>query len=304
MKTENNESVLLVTHGDPVKPLMFGDIAVPCFVLEDGRRVLTMNGMIAVLGMQKRGGEGGGAELNRLARFARGNAVHQHVSGVVTNSLNRPILFRFPSTGLTAYGFEATTLVDLCDAVIAAWQSGSLKSTQTHIAMQALMVMRTVAKLGIVALVDEKTGYQQVRPNDALQKLLDAFLSKEHSKWAKRFPDEFYEQIFRLRGWKWNGRSANCPQCVAQYTRDLIYERLAPGVMEELEKLNPVTPSGSRGVCHHQHLTESVGHPALDSHLKQVVLLMQITDSWSHFKRTLNLAFPKKPHQASRALFN
>jgi hypothetical protein len=56
---------------------------------------------------------------------------------------------------------------------------------------------------------------------------------------AKRFPDEFYEQIFRLRKLDMVGRGTNQPRVVAAYTKDIAYARLAPGVIEELEKRNP-----------------------------------------------------------------
>jgi P63C domain len=50
--------------------------------------------------------------------------------------------------------------------------------------------------------------------------------------WAKTFPNEFYEQIFRLRGWQWKGGSTNPPQAVAGYTKDFVYARLAPGLLK------------------------------------------------------------------------
>src|SRR5262245_17296535 len=122
-------------------------------------------------------------------------------------------------------------------------------------------------RVGIIALVDEVTGYQEVRDREALQAILDRYLRKAFAAWAKRFPDEFYKEIFRLRGWKWRGMEVNRPQCVANYTKDLVYKRLAPGILEELEARNPKNEWGHREARHHQWLTEDVGHPALAQHL-------------------------------------
>jgi hypothetical protein len=141
--------------------------------------------------------------------------------------------------------------------------------------------------------IDEATGYQEVRDKHALQALLDAFLRKELAAWAKRFPDEFYEQIFRLRGWRWKGRGTNPPQVVAAYTKDIVYARLAPQILEELERKNPIE-GGRRRAKHHQWLTDDVGHPALAQHLHAVITLMRVARSWAQFKQMLDLAHPRR----------
>jgi hypothetical protein len=111
--------------------------------------------------------------------------------------------------------------------------------------------MRALAHVGIIALVDEATGYQEVRDRLALQEILDKFLLKEFATWAKTFPDEFYKEIFRLHGWQWRGMKVNRPQIVAHYTKDLVYARLAPGILAELEKRNPKDERGYRKAKHH-----------------------------------------------------
>jgi hypothetical protein len=128
-------------------------------------------------------------------------------------------------------------------------------------------------------------------------------LRKEFAAWAKRFPDDFYKEIFRLRGWEWRGMKINRPQCVANYTKDLVYARLTPGVLEELEKRNPKNEKGNREVKHHQWLTEDVGHPALAQHLYGVVGLMRAANSWDHLIRMADRAYPKRGHNVQLDLF-
>jgi hypothetical protein len=153
--------------------------------------------------------------------------------------------------------------------------------------------MRGLAHVGIIALVDEATGYQEIRDRLALQAILDRFLRKELAAWAKRFPDEFYQEIFRLRGWQWRGMKVNRPQVVSHYTKDIVYARLAPGILRELETKNPVTEKGRREARHHQWLTEDVGHPALVQRLYSAIALMRASGSWSEFKRLLDRAYPR-----------
>ena len=154
--------------------------------------------------------------------------------------------------------------------------------------------MRGLATIGIIALVDEATGFQETRDRMALQAILDKFLRKEFAAWAKRFPDEFYKQIFRLRGWEWRGMKINRPQVVAHYTKDLVYERLLPGILAQLEERNPKDERGHRKGRHHQLLTDDVGHPALAQHLYAVITLMRTEDNWDDFRRCLDVALPRQ----------
>ncbi len=153
--------------------------------------------------------------------------------------------------------------------------------------------MRGLAMVGIVALVDEATSYQEIRDRKALNKILDKYLLAEQAKWAKRFPDEFYREIFRLRDWQWQGMKVNRPGVVGKYTNDFVWDRLAPGVREELERLNPKTETGRRRAMHHQWLTDDVGHPALQKHISGVMALMRASAKWDHFTRMLQRAYPK-----------
>ena len=75
---------------------------------------------------------------------------------------------------------------------------------------------------------------------------------------------------------------------------DIVYERLAPGVLEELKRRNPVVETGRRRHKFHQWLTEDVGHPALAQHLYAVMTLMRISPNWKTFRHQSERAFPKK----------
>ena len=84
---------------------------------------------------------------------------------------------------------------------------------------------------------------------------------------------------------------------IGTYTKDIVYERLAPGILEELEKRNPTTEKGVRKVKHHQYLTDDIGHPALAQHLFAVIALMRASSKWDNFYRILQRAFPKHGDQ-------
>ena len=152
---------------------------------------------------------------------------------------------------------------------------------------------RVFDKVGIIALVDEATGYQEIRDREALQAILDKYLRKDFAAWAKRFPDEFYQQMFRLRGWQWRGMKVNRPSVVGHYTNDLVYQRLAPGILEKLRELNPKDEKGYRKARHQQYLTDDIGVPALYEHLHSTTAFMRASTGWDQFYRMMQRAFPK-----------
>lgn len=249
-------------------------------------------------------GKAGGRSGSRLANFVSGQVLSPYFPDGFDYGM-QPVKFR-TVVGTIAHGFPATVLATICEAVLAVRAAGAIHHNQRHIALRCELLVRGFARIGIIALVDEATGYQEDRDRLSLQAILDRYLRREFAAWAKRFPEEFYRQMFRLRGWDWKGMKVNRPQCVAAYTKDLIYMRLAPGILEELEKRNPMQLNGRRGAAHHQWLTDDIGHPALAQHLHAVIGFMRATPEkdWGFFKRLLDRAFPKRGQSVQLDFFD
>lgn len=269
-----SKPLIKATHGAADHPLKIGNLEIPCYVLEDGTRVLTQGGVLSAMSLPNKGGSEG---RTRLARFFDGQAFAPYVSEDLANSTNDPIRFRTTS-GAIAYGFPAEMLVHLCEAILKARDAG-LSDRYARIIAQADIIMRGLATTGIVALVDEVTGYQRDRPRDALAKIFEAFVNKEIQRWIRRFPPEFYENLFRLRGIPYSvEQGQRRPAYFGHLTNDIVYKRLAPNILEELQRVNPVDPDkGTRKSTHHQRLTNDIGINALNSHIGSVVALMAIT---------------------------
>ncbi len=271
--------------------LKIGDIVIPCSVLEGGIRVLSRRGVNVTLGGSIGGGikgENGGRNLPRILGIP---AVRPFISNELMAGAKEAYEFHPLHGGRTAFGYEATLLPMMCEAILDADKAAALKNKEA--AKLADMLLRGFARVGIIALIDEATGYQEIRDRMALQAILDKYLLKQFAAWAKRFPDEFYQQMFRLKGWQWRGMKINRPSVVGHYTRDLIYQRLADGVIDELERRNPTDEKGNRKAKHHQWLTEDIGHPALAQHLYATIGFMRAATSWDQFYRSMQRAFPK-----------
>ncbi len=194
--------------------------------------------------------------------------------------------------------FDAAILPAVCDVWLRAREAGALQKQQLSKAHHAEILTRALAQTGIVALIDEVTGYEKVRPQNALQAYLELVIRKELAAWAKKFPDEFYENIYRLKGWKWPGMQKNRFSVVAHYTRDLVYERLGPGVLRELESKTPKNDRGQRKNRLHQWLTEDVGDPMLAQHLHALLMFQRLAiangHGWMRFVQMVDQVLPKR----------
>ncbi|TXN78282.1 P63C domain-containing protein [Methylobacterium sp. WL8] len=285
--------------GNDDRPLKISGMEIPCYVLEDERRVLTANGFQDALKIARGGSMKAG--MSRLELFASGKLINPFIAKDLYERVSNPISFITPG-GARAYGYEAEILVELCEAVLAARQAGRLMQQQMPIAQQCELIMRGLARVGIVALVDEATGYQVVRKRDALAKILEAYISKELLPWAQRFPLEFYEGIYRLHKWEdLDPASRSKPGYVGKLTNALVYERLPEGVLQQLRTQNPVDhETGKRKFKHHQFLTDEIGNPHLEKHLAKVIGLMQASDSWIEFKRLFKKVFKVEDGEAPR----
>ena len=287
------------THGSDDHPIRIGDIEIPCYVLEDETRVLSLRGMLGGLNMSL--GRASTRREDRLTSFLTGNAISPFVPKELTAMIGKPIRFQLPGGGATAYGYPATILADICDVVLAARKAGALLKQQEHIAERCEILVRGFARVGIIALVDEATGFQRDRAKDALTRILEAFIAKELQPWLRTFPADFYQEMYRLRGMEYPNDTVQRPRYFGLLTNDIVYDRLAPDVLKKLKEVNPKRESGRRKHKFFQWLTSNVGYPKLREHLGSVVTIMKLSNDWYDFRTKLDRLHPRygKPTQLS-----
>lgn len=264
------------------------DVEIPCAVVEiDGEmvRLVVQREVVNLLTGSKKG---------ILERYLRPKNLQDFVPEKFKDKSLDQATYAIEMGGRRAFGYNGEDIVDICRMYLEARKKGALLPSQIQLAERAEVIVTSLAKLGITALIDEATGYQQVRARDALQAYLDKVIRKELAAWVKRFPDEFYEQMYRLKNWQWSGGSSRRPQVAAKYTANIVYARLGPGVLDELQRVNPKLPTGRRRNKHHQWLTDDVGHPQLAQHLYAVIGLMRLSETWDQFVRLLDRAYPRQ----------
>jgi hypothetical protein len=279
------------THGSDDHPLRIGDIEIACYVLDDETRVLSQRGLQSGVGMSS---SGGGRGTNRLAQFVDSLAEKdvENCAELATR-IHNPLPFRRKTGGGIVYGYEATVLADICDAVLAARKKGVLAPNQMHLADQCEILVRGFARVGIIALVDEATGYQKDRVRDALARILESFIAKELQPWVKTFPAEFYQEMFRLRELPYDANSVKRPPYFGHLTNDIVYDRLAPTVLDELKDRVPRNEEGRPTAKFSQLLTRNVGYPKLREHLGAVIATMRLSTDWADFHAKLDRNYPR-----------
>jgi hypothetical protein len=277
-------------YGAPDRPLRIGEIEIPCYVLADGTRVLAQRGLQSSIGLSEGGGQGGARKVAALMERLAEKGVN--VRDLPARA-STPIRFIPPHGGNPADGYDATILPDICAVLIEAQQKGALDKRLDRLAERAAVLQHGFATVGIVALVDEATGYQDARPREALAKILERFVAKELRPWIKTFPHDYYREIYRLNGWPTYDEKVGRPGVIGHWTNNIVYKRLAPGVLEELKRLTPRDAAGRHKYKLFQRLTEEVGHPKLREHLTGVVMLMKYSPDWQTFIERLDREYPQ-----------
>jgi P63C domain len=268
--------------------LRIGDAEIPCYVLEDGTRVLSERGLLSSFGMKA----GARDTEEKLPRYLRGKNIVSFIDQELKDKLSKPLWFQYKNEP-TRKGFPAALLPEICNVWLKARDSNALIRKQILAAQMADILMRGLAHVGIIALIDEVTGYQEYRAKDALTRILEEFIAKELQPYVPTFQDDYYREIFRLRGLEFPRDTVKRPQYFGSLTNDIVYKRLAPGVLEELKRVTPRLMSGRHKHQLFRRLTQNKGYPKLREHLGAVVTMMQLSTTWHDFISKLDRLRPR-----------
>jgi len=272
------------THGDSDHPLRIGEIEIGCYVLDDGRRVISQRALQTGIGMNM---SGGAQRLLKMMGLFNAKGIP---CKDLSSRISDPI--KFVTQGVIAHGYEATTLADMCDVILDARKAGILSPQRMRLADQCEILVRSFAKVGIIALIDEATGYQYDRPRRDLEQLLKKFLSENLVRYARTFPNDYFKHLCRLKGVELRN-DMRLPQYFGHLTNDLIYRRIAPGLLKALKERRAERGTPSNKL--YWWTSEELGHPSLLLHLGTVVGLLKLNNDYDKFYAQLNTIAPVYP---------
>lgn len=270
--------------------LKIGDLSLDVAVLPDGRRVILQAAVFKAFGRPQRGErQPVGVEI-KLPPFMDAKNLVPYINQDVMEKI-KPIYFRSKG-GLIRSGYEASILPAICNVYLRANDDGALRSSQANTVKKADILVRGLAEVGVIALIDEATGYQRDREKNALAKILEDFVAKELRPWVTTFPADYYEGMFKIYGLEYPpaGNKSWRPSFIGTVTNNVVYSRLAPELLPELKK---AATKAQKKAKLHQWLSEDIGHPRLREHLASIVTLLKISKTPEQFYELVDTVHPK-----------
>jgi P63C domain len=255
--------------------LKMGNAEFSVYVLDNGKRVMAQREVVRVLTGHTKG------DLAML----KSQSLRPYIDS--DSILNQTIQFSIPGTQYKGNGFEATLLLDICDAYLRAREADALAPNQHDIAKQSEIITRACAKVGIIALIDEATGYEAFKKKRDLQLKLQAFIAEDLQEWALMFPPEFWFELARLEGVHYSPRSR--PLRWGKYIMAFVYDAIDGDVGKELRKKNP-DPHFKQN--HHQWLKE-FGRQKVHDQIERVITIMKLCDDMDDFRLKFAKVFKK-----------
>jgi hypothetical protein len=266
-------------------------VDVPCYVLDSGEKVIGRTSATEVL----TGIKGGGA----LEKYISVKPLEPFINkDQVLERLVRFRLLEVEGLEKAVKGLPADLMIEMCQGFVAALQSSftpnsphpKLTDRQAQMAIQASMFLSACAKVGLEGLIDEATGYQYERAEDALQVKLRAFIADELRAWEKTFPDELWAEFGRLTGWQGSLRSR--PKWWGKLVIEMIYDTLDADVAAYLKANKPPA-----GIKWHQQLTENYGARQLVSRCYEIIGMSKTCSNMRDLRHKVALHYGKQPVQ-------
>jgi len=267
-------------------------IDVECYVLDDSNKtaVISQRSMGQAIGFSRRG--------SRLTVFANSKTMDNYISRELKEKLQNPLIFQLPGAAAAspvsaqANGYDATILIDICNAILAAKAGGKLSGSRyDKMIEQARIITSASAKNGIRQLVYALAGY-----NPTAEEVIAAFklyVREEARDYEKEFPDQLYAEWYRL--YKLPKPQKNKPWKFKHLTIGHVYEPLAKSngrVYELTQALRAA--SNERWKRLHQFLSD-VGVKALRTQLGQTLGIAQVSDTAEQYEANIKRVFGDQP---------
>jgi P63C domain len=240
--------------------LKIGDMVLPCAVLEDGRRVVTEEGILQAFGVS----------VDEMGAVSERSEVSDWLVFIGLEDQ-------------TTTGYSAELLSKVCRDFLDAREANELGTEQQDIAAKCKTLLRGLALIGITALIDTATGYQREKDEQALHTILETYLDKDLVPWVKCFPEEFWKHLFRLRRWQYSPLLVKYPKYVGNLVQEMVFDQLSWGVLDDLKGRRPA----EQGL-------DGIGSYHLEEQIIRVITLMQVSSNWRGFESLFARAHKKR----------
>jgi hypothetical protein len=281
-------------------PLQIGDALLIAAVLPNGKRLLAQGTFLKAIGRSRtpKAGTGGlSTGVDGLPFFLQADALKPFITEELKVSTTK-ILFRLKS-GQRAVGYDAMLLPMVCEVYLnyrdaCLRDQGKVPKQYQHIIEACYRLTRGLARRGIIALVDDATGYRANQAKEDMLRVIARYLAPNLLTWTRKFPPEFFEEIYRIYGWEYKPGSIKHPQYVGKLINKYIYEVLPPGVLEAMKQRLPKNESGNRSARLWQTLSIDTGIPHLDRQITEVYVIMRLSEDKKDLEDKFQAIFGKQ----------
>ena len=256
-----------------------------------GKRIITQGGLFSAFERPRKGER----RIDGLPSIIGAKNLLPYVTDELIKK-SKTVKF-YHKSNTVAEGYDAAFIPMVCELYIDAKQDDVLYSSQEKVYERSMVLIRSLAKVGIAALIDEATGYQYDRETQDLQRLLTAYIGEELMKWQVKFPRQFYKEIYRLYGWSYDPSTTKRPQYIGNFTNKYVYDLFPKDVMAEIKRRNPVIKNAQnsyRKNKNFQYLTTDIGLPQVDNHISKLLGVMKLSDNITDFKKNFQRAFDEE----------
>lgn len=293
-------------------PLHLGDATLVAAVLANGKRLIVQGTMLMAIGRSRtpKAGTGGTVNVDGLPFFLSADILKPFITDELRLSTT-PIFFRLKS-GQRAVGYDALLLPQVCrvyqklrDSLMSELAKGEGKEAEKarsiyakykHIIARCDELEHGFSQRGILALVDDATGYQDDKMRQEIDRIIQAYVSPTLIPWVSaKFPPAFFREAYKLLGWKYEPGQTKHSSYMGKFINKYVFDGLPPGVLDELKARLPKNENGNRRAKLWQQLTVDTGIPHLDRQLTADLTLMQISDTKAEFEAHWNKLFGKQP---------
>lgn len=269
MKSE--KPLMKVTHYGTIH---FGaDVECEAIVLADGRRGFNRRQLVAIAGFT---GNVTGSRFGHFLAEISPNALKIYED--TSSKVSMP-------NGATANFISCDVVPEFASGVIHQALDGTLHPQRRMLIAPCLKIQDSLARVGIVALIDEATGYQYHRAPDALQDLFARLIRNTAADWERRFHPDYYQAIYKLFGWQYDQTVSQRPHIIGKITLQWVYEPVFPP--EILVAIKERQSSEKM----HQWLTDEGGLKLMEKQRDAVMMIARSSADHQDFEARCSVAF-------------
>jgi hypothetical protein len=275
-----------ITFGSESLKLKLGNLALSCYILENGQRVLTKTSVQKALGYD-------GKSENWLFEFLMHINRLTPVEPVILEALSKDAVFQINNAEITAtkYGVSANLFVEACNAIIKAKEDGFLFISELKYAKSAETIIKAIGDADIEKLIDYASGFDLFRQNhkEALMRFMITNYNKEYPVWIKSFPNNFIEAILAFKSWNWKELNENAEK-IGAYFNHILFSRVEDVIFENLESSKPKMKYRKKNTPE-----QYIEHPDLKAQIQAITALIRASGkNQTIFEQLINKSFPNK----------